>query len=63
MPYDKVLAISSQEPVVFRWDDDDAPFALDQHAKLDFHSANSLKQQSENRLTDLSLRHIIPIPN
>ena len=62
MPYDKFLAISSQEPVEFRWDDDDH-VALDQHAKLDFHSANSLKQQSANRLIDLSLWHIILIPN
>jgi hypothetical protein len=26
-----------------RWDDNDVCFILDQHAKLDFYSANTLK--------------------
>jgi len=31
------------------WCDDDVRFVLEQHAKLDFHSASSLKQHSEVR--------------
>ena len=36
-------------------------FVLDQHAKLDFYSASSLKQQSADRLV-APLGHIILIP-
>ena len=39
-------AIPWQEHVEFWWDDDDIRFVLDQHAKLDFYSVSSLKQQS-----------------
>ena len=38
-------AISGREQVNFQWDDE-VRFVLDQHAELDFHSANSLKQHS-----------------
>jgi hypothetical protein len=37
-------ALSWQEQVNFQWDDDEVRFVLDQHAKLNFYSANSLKQ-------------------
>ena len=45
-----------------QWDDDEVRFVLDQHAELDFYSANSLKQQSACRHV-APLGHIIPIPN
>ena len=32
-----------------RWDDNDIHFVKDQHAKLDYYSASSLKQQSVGR--------------
>jgi hypothetical protein len=41
-----------------QWNDDDARFVLDQHAELDFYSANSFKQQFARR--DIAtLGHII----
>jgi hypothetical protein len=43
-----------------QWDDDDVHFVLDQHAELDFYSANSLKQQYTGRHVAW-LGHIIPI--
>jgi predicted alpha/beta hydrolase len=43
-----------------RWDDDDVHFALDQHSKLNFYRASSLKQQSTDRHMD-ALGHIILI--
>jgi len=42
------------------WDDDDVHFVLDQHAKMGFYSASSLKQQSADR-HGTPLRHIILI--
>ena len=36
----------------FKWDDDEIPFVLDQHAELDFYSASS--QQSAGR-------HVAPL--
>ena len=50
--------ISWQEQVNFQWDDNDVCFLLDQHAKLDFYSASSLRQQSADRHV-APLRHII----
>ena len=44
-----------------RLDDNNVHFELDQHAKLDFYSVNSLKQQSACRHV-APLRHIILIP-
>jgi hypothetical protein len=41
---DQTSAISWREQVNFQSDDDEVRFVLDQHAKLDFHSASSLKQ-------------------
>jgi hypothetical protein len=46
----------------FQWNDDEVRFVLDQHAELDFYSANSLKQQSEARHV-APLGHIILIPS
>jgi hypothetical protein len=43
-----------------QWNDDDVRFVLDQHTKLDFYSASSLKQQSAGRHV-APLRHIILI--
>jgi hypothetical protein len=43
-------------------DDDDARFVLDQHAELELHSANSLKQQSAGRNVT-PFGHIILIPS
>jgi len=40
------------------WNDDDVPFVLDQHVKLDFYSASSMKQQSAGRHV-APLKHII----
>ena len=40
--------------------DDDVSIELDQHAELEFHSANSLKQQSAGRHV-LTLGHILLI--
>ena len=53
-------AISWQEKVTFRSDDNDVSFVLDQHAELDFYSASSLKQQSAGRY-NAPLRYIILI--
>ena len=55
-------AISWREQANFQWDDDEIRFVLDQHAELDFYSASSLKQQSEDRHV-VSLWHIILIPS
>ena len=38
----------------FQWNDDQIRFVLDQHSKLDFYSASSLKQQSADR-------HVVPL--
>ena len=46
----------------FQWNDDDVRFVLDQHAELDYYSANSLKQQSSGRHV-APLGHIILIPS
>ena len=47
----------------FKWDDvDEARFVLDQHAELDFYSANSQKQQSAGRHV-APFGHIILIPS
>jgi hypothetical protein len=40
--------------------DDEVRFVLDQHAELEFHSANSLKQQCVDRYV-IPLGHIILI--
>jgi hypothetical protein len=48
--------------MLFKWDDDEIRFALDQHAKLDFYSASSLKQQSTGRHVT-PFGHIILIPS
>ena len=45
MPNEFFSAISLREQIIF-WCDDYFPFVQDQHAELDFYSANSLKQQS-----------------
>ena len=49
-----ISAKSWREQVNFQSDDDDVCFVLDQHVKLDFHSASSLKQQSADR-------HVAPL--
>jgi hypothetical protein len=54
--------MSWREQVNFQWDDDEVRFVLDQHAKLDFYSASSLKQQSAGRHV-APLWHIILIPS
>jgi hypothetical protein len=46
----------------FQWDDDEVCFVLDQHAKLDFYSASSLRQQSVG-IHVAPLGHIILIPS
>jgi hypothetical protein len=48
--------------IFFQWDDDQVRFVLDQHVKLDFYSASSLKQQSAGRHV-APLWNIIPIPS
>jgi len=45
-------AKSWREQVNFQWDDDEVRFVLDQHAKLDFYSASSLKHAG---------RHVAPL--
>jgi hypothetical protein len=54
-------AISVQEQIIF-WCDDYFPFVQDQHAELNFYSANSLKQQSVG-IHVTPLWHIILIPS
>ena len=45
MPTEIFSAISWQEQVAFRWDnDDDVHFVQDHHPLLDFYSASSPKQ-------------------
>ena len=46
----------------FQRDDDEVRFVLDQHAELDFYSASSLKQHSEDSHV-APLGHIILIPS
>jgi len=47
---------------IFQSDDDKVRLVLNQHAKLDFYSASSLKQQSvDKRVTPLG--HIFLIPS
>jgi hypothetical protein len=49
--------------LIFKWNDDEAHFVLNQHANsLGFYSANSFKQQSADRHV-APLGHIILIPN
>ena len=48
--------------LIFNEDDDEVCFVLDQHAELDFYSANSLKQQYTVRHV-APLGHIILIPS
>ena len=62
MPLSNFSVISWQEQVNFQWDDKEIHFVLDQHAKLDFYSASSLKHQSAGRHVAL-LGHIILIPS
>ena len=50
------------EQVNFQLDDDEVRFVLVKHANLDFYSASSLKQQSEDRHV-APLGHIILIPS
>jgi hypothetical protein len=58
-----VYCITSVCPTVnFQWDDDEVCFVLDQHAKLDFYSASSLRQQSAG-IHVAPLGHIILIPS
>ena len=47
-------ATSRWEQTTLGGNDDDVHFVLDQHSKLDFYSASSLKQQSEGR-------HVAPL--
>jgi hypothetical protein len=54
-------AISWGEQVNFLWDDDEVRFVLDQHAELDFYSANSPKQYADRHIAPLV--HIILIPS
>ena len=55
-------ALSWREQVNYQWDDDEVRFVLDEHAKLDFHSASSLKQRSSGRHV-VPRVHIIMIPS
>jgi hypothetical protein len=55
------LAVSWREQVNFQWLDDEVCFVLNQHAELDFYSANSLKQQCVGKHV-APLRHVILIP-
>ena len=59
MPIQK---FSWREQVNFQWDDDEAPFVLDQHAELDLYSVSWLKQQSVGGHV-ATLGHIILIPS
>ena len=53
-------AMSWREQVNCQWDDYEVRFVLDQHAKLDFYSASSLKRAGRH-VTPLG--HIILIPS
>ena len=53
-------AMSWREQVNCQWDDDEVRFVLDQHAKLDFYSASSLKRAGRHVAP---LGHIILIPS
>jgi hypothetical protein len=59
---EQFLSYIMERTSYIRWDDNDVPFAVNQHALLYFYSASSLKQQSSCR-HNVSLRHIIPIPS
>ena len=60
--FSNFAAILWREQVNYQWDDDEVRFILDQHAELDFISADSLRQQSAGRnITPFG--HIILIPS
>ena len=49
MPNEQFFSYIMARTSYIRWDDNDVLFVLDQHAKLDFNSVGSLKQQSAGR--------------
>jgi hypothetical protein len=61
-PTQHFSAISWQEQGNFQWYDEEVHFVLDQRAELDFYSASSLKQQSEDWHV-VRRGHIILIPS
>jgi hypothetical protein len=60
MPNEKLFSYIMAKTSYIQWDDHDVRFVLDQHNELDFHSANSLQQQSNDRHV-APLGHIILI--
>ena len=56
-----MLQLYYGENKLIHWNNNEFRFVLDQHAYLDFYSASSLKQQSEDRHVT-AIGHIIPIP-
>ena len=61
LTFSNFSAVSWREQVNFQWDYQ-VRFVLDQHAKLDFYSTSSWKQQSAGRHV-APLGHIILIPS
>jgi hypothetical protein len=61
-PTQLFVAISWWEQVNFQRNDYESRFVLDQHAKLNYYSASSLKQQSADRHI-APLGYIIMIPS
>jgi hypothetical protein len=60
MPNKKFFSYIMAKTSYIQWDDYDVRFVLDQHNELDFHSASSLQQQSNDRHV-APLGHIILI--
>jgi hypothetical protein len=54
MPNEKLFSYIMAKTSYIQWDDHDVHFVLDQHNELDFHNANSLQQQSNDR-------HVAPL--
>jgi len=62
MPNEQFFSNIMVRTSYIQWNDDYVRLVIDQHAKLDLYSANSLKQQSACRLV-APLWHIILIPS
>ena len=62
-PYEQFFSDIMARTSYIRWEDDDVCFAVDQHAKLDFYSAISLKQRYNWNTAESAVNQHIPNPN
>jgi len=62
-PYEQFFSDIMARTSYIRWEDDDVCFAVDQHAKLDFYSAISMKQRYNWNTVESAVNQHIPNPN